>query len=168
MYKNKTKDGGRGAWRSLLHRLAALIVVFALLALAGSALASCAAKRSVSYVELPHTARDTVRLTTLKIQTDTVRDSVFVDRTTELRGDTVLVTLTKYKEAIRFRDRILRDTVFRARTDTISIPVTVTKEIPRALTLWQRILLALGRALLATLFAAFALLCLKVYRKWRK
>lgn len=165
--KDKDKNERGGAWRTLLRRLAWLIAVFALLALAGLALTSCGTARKVEYVEVPRITTDTVRLVSLLERTDTVRDSIYVDRVTELRGDTVLVTETKYKAAIRYRDRIVRDTVFRARVDTVSVPVTVTQEVERDLTTWQRILLALGRALLATMFAFAALTGWKVWRKWK-
>ena len=52
------------------------------------------------------------------------------------RGDTVLITKTKYL----YKDRMVRDTVYRSRTDSIQIPYPVE----RKLTKWEQFRLDIG------------------------
>lgn len=159
---------GTGSFAALLRRLAGLLGFFAVLAAVLWALTACGTRRAVQTVEVPRIKTDTVRLTTLELRTDTILDSVYIDRLTEVRGESIIVTQTKYKAAIRYRDRIVRDTVRAVSKDTVGVPYAVTREVERKLTTWQRIRLALGDAMLATLLAFAALVGWTVWRKFKK
>ncbi len=80
---------------------------------------------------------ETVRVDSLfvaKAQRDSIfeRDSVFV----AVKADTVFYTRTQY----RYRDRVVRDTVFRLKCDT----VTKVVEVQKKLSFWQQRKLELG------------------------
>ena len=80
---------------------------------------------------------ETVRVDSVfvaKIERDSIyeRDSVFV----AVKADTVFKTSLKYV----YRDRLVRDTVFRLKCDT----VTRVVEVEKPLTYWQRKKIELG------------------------
>ena len=80
---------------------------------------------------------ETVRVDSVylaKVERDSifVRDSVLV----VVRGDTVFKTDLKYV----YRDRVVRDTVFRLKCDT----VTTVVEVEKALSFWQQRKLEFG------------------------
>ena len=80
---------------------------------------------------------ETVRVDSVfvaKIERDSIyeRDSVFV----AVKADTVFKTSLKYV----YRDRLVRDTVFRLKCDT----VTKVVEVEKPLTYWQRKKIELG------------------------
>ena len=63
---------------------------------------------------------------------DRVRvDSVYFRDSIHESEKTVNDTVYKVKEGIRWRDRSIHDTVQVVKTDTISVPVEVVKEVPR-------------------------------------
>lgn len=82
------------------------------------ALSGC---RSVVYVPEEHVTHDSVYVAALRVDSVYWRDSVFVAQ----KGDTVTVTREKY----RYRYKLLRDTVWAERVDsvTVNIPVQVEK-----------------------------------------
>lgn len=74
----------------------------------------CSCSR-VQYVPLVAHSTDTLR--TVRVQHDsvTIRDSVWRDR--YVKGDTVYITQTKYQ--FRDRTKMLHDTLWRTRTDSV-------------------------------------------------
>lgn len=102
---------------------------------------------------------DTLREVTHRYDSIFVRDSVALVQ----RNDTVF--LTKWREQVKYLYRT--DTVYQARTDSISVyqekpvPYEVIKEVPRALSWWQKTLIWLG-------VAFFVLLAFIIYRIIRK
>ena len=78
------------------------------------------------------TVRDTLRLSAYRIDSVATLDSVIIER----RGDTVYNT--SYR--IRYRQRLLHDTVYRVRTHTVAVhtatpvPVSATEPLWRSLT----------------------------------
>lgn len=75
----------------------------------------CSCSR-VQYVPLVAHSTDTLR--TVRVQHDsvTIRDSVWRDR--YVKGDTVYITQTKYQ--FRDRTKMLHDTLWRTRTDSVT------------------------------------------------
>lgn len=75
---------------------------------------------------------DTLRLLTHHIDTVLTKDSVFVWQ----RGDTVTKEVTRW----RYQVKMLTDTCWRAKTDSVYIerPVTVREEVEKPLTFWQQ------------------------------
>ena len=119
-----------------------------LLILLTSAICSC---RSVKYVPVETVRHDTAYIH--QVQRDSILryDSVYIKE----KGDTVRVEKFRYL----YRDRLLHDTLYLTRTDSIQVPYPV--EVEKRLTLWQRIKVSLGG------FAIAALLLLVAYTLWR-
>lgn len=100
------------------------LVSFALLAVL---VTSCgAARKQIETIYL----RDTTYIS--KVQVDSVfrRDSVFVKE----KNDTIYI----YKEKVRDRYRLLRDTVYRHKVDSVYIDRVREVNIEKELTAWQR------------------------------
>lgn len=93
------------------------------------AICSC---RSINYIPVETVKHDSIYVS--KIQHDSVyqRDSIYVLD----RGDTVYVNVYQYL----YKDRIVIDTVYSVKTDSIKVPFPVEKELTR----WQQIKLELG------------------------
>lgn len=99
------------------------LVTFALLAV----LTSCgAARKQVETIYL----RDTTYIS--KVQVDSVfrRDSLFVKE----KNDTIYI----YKEKVRDRYRLLRDTVYRHKVDSVYIDRVREVKVEKELTAWQK------------------------------
>lgn len=103
--------------------------IFPLIILLASAICSC---RSVKYVPVEVIKTDTTYIN--KVQRDSIYqlDSIYIRD----KGDTVLITKTKYI----YRDKLIRDTVYASRVDSIQVPYPVEKQ----LTWWQQFRLNLG------------------------
>ena len=103
--------------------------IFPLIILLASAIWSC---RSVKYVPVEVVKTDTTYIN--KVQRDSIYqlDSIYIRD----KGDTVLITKTKYI----YRDKLIRDTVYASRVDSIQVPYPVEKELTR----WQQIRLNVG------------------------
>ena len=100
------------------------LVAFAMLALL---VTSCgAARKQVETIYL----RDTTYIS--KVQVDSVfkRDSIFVKE----KNDTIYI----YKEKVRDRYRLLRDTVYRHKVDSVYIDKVREVKVEKELTAWQR------------------------------
>lgn len=113
------------------------LVTFALLAVL---VTSCgAARKQVETIYL----RDTTYIS--KVQVDSVfrRDSVFVKE----KNDTIYI----YKEKVRDRYRLLRDTVYRHKVDSVYIDRVREVKVEKELTAWQRFRLRGFWALLAAI-----------------
>ena len=95
------------------------------------ALAICSC-RSVKYVPVETVRTDSVYVNKYHRDSVHVRDSVFL----LVKGDTVL--RDRYK--VIYRDKLVRDTAYVERVDSVQVPVPV--EIP--LTGWQRFKLEIG------------------------
>lgn len=100
------------------------LVSFALLAVL---VTSCgAARKQIETIYL----RDTTYIS--KVQVDSVfrRDSVFIKE----KNDTIYI----YKEKVRDRYRLLRDTVYRHKVDSVYIDKVREVKVEKELTAWQR------------------------------
>lgn len=94
-----------------------------------SAIWSC---RTTEYVPVEIVKTDTTYIN--KVQRDSIyqQDSIYILD----RGDTVLITKTKYL----YKDRMVRDTVYKSRVDSIQVPYPVE----RKLTKWEQFRLDIG------------------------
>lgn len=106
---------------------------------------------TTKYVEVEKIRTDTLIETRLMYDSIHIHDSVQVKE----KGDSVLIERwhTKY-----FKE-IVKDTVYKAKHDTIPKPYPVTKEVPAQLNLLQKTLMYIGGAvLIALLFYVFYLI----------
>ena len=92
-------------------------------------LAGC---RSVKYVPVETVRVDTTYIN--KVQKDSIyqRDSIYIME----RGDTVTV----YRDRYLYRDKMVRDTVYVNRTDSVQVPYPVERPLSR----WQQVKLDVG------------------------
>lgn len=95
---------------------------------------------TTKYVPVPEYHTDTLRVTQYQ------RDSVYVHDSTYIKekGDTMLIE----RWHTQWRDRIVRDTVYQSKRDSIPYPVEVIKEVPAKLTWWQQTRLHLANIVL--------------------
>ena len=109
---------------------------------------------TTKYVQVPVVHTDTTVIT--KHQ----RDSIYVHDSTYIKekGDTMLIE----RWHTQWRDRIVRDTIYQSKRDSIPYPVEVIKEVPAKLTWWQKARLHIAN------ISLLALLVLVIYYlgKW--
>lgn len=115
-----------------------------------SAIWSC---RTTEYVPVEIVKTDTTYIN--KVQRDSIyqQDSIYILD----RGDTVLITKTKYL----YKDRMVRDTVYRSRTDSIQIPYPVE----RKLTKWEQFRLDIGAWAMGGFIVMIIFLIFYIYTK---
>ena len=133
--------------------VAAVIIAALVLALTG-----CKATRTVTV--------ERVRTDTI-YQTRTEHDSIYVSdsihESERQLGDTVLLTRERWRT--KYVERLRRDTVISHVTDTVPVPVEVTREVARPLTWWQRTRIAVGNMVLA---AAAIGVIIYMRRLWKR
>lgn len=105
--------------------------------------ASCTTTKYVPVIE-HHT--DTLRLSS------NIRDSIYLHDSTIVRekGDTVLME----RWHTRFREKLVHDTLYQSRTDSVPAPYPVEVEVEKKLTWWQQTRLHLANIVLWLIGAA--------------
>ena len=88
--------------------------------------------RTVKYVPVETIKVDTTYINKLQRDSIYMLDSVYVKE----KGDTVLIEKYKYL----YRDKLVRDTLYMAKTDSIQVPYSVEKELTR----WQQFRMDFG------------------------
>ncbi len=88
--------------------------------------------RTVKYVPVETIKIDTTYINKLQRDSIYMLDSVYVKE----KGDTVLIEKYKYL----YRDKLVRDTLYMAKTDSIQVPYPVEKELTR----WQQFRMDFG------------------------
>lgn len=109
--------------------------------------------KSIQYVPVETTKRDTTYLSQTKIDSIYHRDSIYVEH----KGDTVY--LSKYKYLYKYIEK--HDTLWREKTDTIRIAYPVEAQ----LTKWQKIKINMGEYLIAAIVLIVIWLCVKYFIK---
>lgn len=109
--------------------------------------------KSIQYVPVETTKRDTTYLSQTKIDSIYHRDSIYVER----KGDTVY--LSKYKYLYKYIEK--RDTLWREKVDTIQ----VTYPVEARLTKWQKIKINIGEYLITAIALVIIWLCAKYFIK---
>lgn len=109
-----------------------------ILAAAVVLLAGCKTKERVVSVE--HQTTDTLWQTQVQRDSIYIIDSTYIYEWTD--GDTVHITRDRWKT--RYVERVKRDTLYRSKTDTVSVACETVREVPRRLTWWQQVRLWLG------------------------
>lgn len=101
-------------------------------------LTGCKTKERVVSVE--HQTTDTLWQTQVQRDSIYIIDSTYIYEWTD--GDTVHITRDRWKT--RYVERVKRDTVYRSKTDTVSVACETVREVPRRLTWWQQARMGLG------------------------
>ena len=109
--------------------------------------------KSIQYVPVETTKRDTTYLSQTKIDSIYHRDSIYVER----KGDTVY--LSKYKYLYKYIEK--RDTLWREKVDTIQVAYPVEAR----LTKWQKIKINIDEDLITARALVIIWLCAKYFIK---
>lgn len=112
--------------------------------------------RSVKYVPVEVVKTDTTYIN--KVQRDSIyqMDSIYIRD----KGDTVLITKTKYI----YRDKLIRDTVYVSKIDSIQVPYPVEKQLTR----WQQFKVDAGEWVLGMFIVMLlSLMCYMYIKKTR-
>lgn len=113
--------------------------------------------RTVKYVPVETVKVDTTYINKLQRDSIYMLDSVYVKD----KGDTVLIEKYKYL----YRDKLVRDTMYISKVDSIQVPYPVEKELTR----WQQMKQELGGwALGIILVVTLAIVILLIYRTRKK
>lgn len=105
--------------------------------------------RTVKYVPVETIKVDTTYINKLQRDSIYVLDSVYVKE----KGDTVLIEKYKYL----YRDKLVRDTLYMAKTDSVQVPYPVEKE----LTKWQQFRMDFGDLAIGMVIIAIHILIIK-------
>lgn len=130
-----------------------------LIALMAALLSGC---RSTKYITVPEVHTDTLYQARVEKDSVWLHDSVFVNQWQS--GDTVY--LTSYKWQTKYVERLRLDTIYRARVDSVPVPVPVEVKVPADLTWWQQFRIHLGNIALMVL-GILALLGIAKWRGWQ-
>ena len=133
----------KAACLQLLIMIGTFIVALLICALFGSC-------TTTKYVPVPEYHTDTVRITNHTRDSIYLSDSIYVNDF--VRGDTVYKTTERWHT--QWRERIVHDTIYQSKRDSIPYPVEVTKEVPAELTWWQQTRLHMANILLYGLLIA--------------
>ena len=116
------------------------VLVVILIALIVMLLCGC---KSTEYVFVPQKQTDTLMIT--KHQRDSIylHDSTFV----EVKGDTLRIT----KWRTKYVEKLVHDTIYKSKVDSIPYPVPQPVEVPAKLTWWQQTRIHLANILLYVL-----------------
>ena len=109
--------------------------------------------RTTEYVPVEVIKSDTTYIN--KVQRDSIyqMDSIYIVD----RGDTVLITKTKYL----YKDRVVHDTVYRSRIDSIQVPYPVEQQLTR----WQQLQLDIGGWAMGGFIVMIIFLIFYIYTK---
>ena len=118
-------------------RVCGYVIIASLVIVLMALLTSC---KHTEYVTVPEYHTDTLILT--KVQRDSihVHDSKFV----EVKGDTVLIERWHTK----FVEKLLHDTLYQSKTDTVAVAYPVEKQVEKQLSWWQLTQMYAGDVLL--------------------
>jgi hypothetical protein len=134
---NKFNEADEERMLEVIHRLAYALVAAAVGVLLCALFSGCT---TTKYVTVPEYHTDTLRQVTVRHDSVMVHDSIHVSE----KGDTVRIE----RWHTQYRDRIVRDTVYQSKHDSIPYPVEVVKEVPANLTWWQQTRLHLANIVL--------------------
>lgn len=109
--------------------------------------------KSIQYVPVETTKRDTTYLSQTKIDSIYHRDSIYVER----KGDTVY--LSKYKYLYKYIEK--HDTLWREKVDTIQVVYPVEAQFTK----WQKIKINIGEYLITAIALVIIWLCAKYFIK---
>ena len=164
-YYNDTYNGmseddrlSNGLWNGCMSCVCVAAAFVLLLVLC--ALTSCT---TTKHITVPGMHTDTLYISKMQRDSIWLHDSIHV--TERQQGDTFFVEVAKWKT--KYIERLHTDTLIEHHTDSIPYPVEVVKEVPRALTWWQKTRMRCGEILIAIFSIAFIIVIVKITSKFR-
>lgn len=112
--------------------------------------------RTVKYVPVETVKVDTTYINKLQRDSIYMLDSVYVKD----KGDTVLIEKYKYL----YRDKLVRDTMYISKVDSIQVPYPVEKELTR----WQKIRMNVGGWAIGIVIITVLIVVGKLVYKFKK
>ena len=112
--------------------------------------------RTTEYVPVEVVRSDTTYIN--KVQRDSIYqlDSVYILD----RGDTILIAKTKYL----YKDRLVRDTIYRSRVDSVQVPYPVERQLTR----WEQFRLDVGGwAIITVIIIILIVVGRQIYRLYK-
>lgn len=116
-------------------------------------LCSC---RTIKYVPVETIKVDTIYINKLQRDSIYMLDSVYVKE----KGDTVLIEKYKYL----YRNKLVRDTMYISKTDSINVPYLVEKE----LTKWQQFRMDFGGWVIMIIAITILIIAIQIVCKLKK
>ena len=117
-------------------------------------LGSCTTTR---YVTVPEYHTDTLIHTTVRHDSVMLHDSIYHME----KGDTILIE----KWHTKYRERLVHDTLYQHRIDTIAKPYPIPEYVEKKLSWWQRLRLHLGNIMLVLIGAAVLYAAARIYMR---
>lgn len=112
--------------------------------------------RTTEYVPVEVIKSDTTYINKVKRDSIYQLDSIYILD----RGDTVLITKTKYL----YRDKLVRDTVYRSKVDSIQVPYPVEQQLTR----WEQFRLDVGGwAIVTVIIIILIVVCKQIYKLYK-
>lgn len=112
--------------------------------------------RSIQYVPVETVHTDTLYQKVVQRDSIHIHDSVTIRE----KGDTVMIEHWR----TQWRDRLLRDTIYRSRTDSVQVPYPVEKQ----LTKWQQVCIDYGKLTMGATVLLVIFLIVWIVRRLRK
>ena len=132
-------DDENDFWRGCLTLICYVVAILTCL----TVLVFCFGCKSVEYVFVPQKQTDTLMITQHQRDSIYLHDSTFV----EAKGDTLRIT----KWRTKYVEKLVHDTIYKSKVDSIPYPVPQPVEVPAKLTWWQQTRLHLANILLYVL-----------------
>ena len=129
------------------------LIWLAIMIVAVALLSGC---KSIQYVPVETVKTDTMYQKVVQRDSIHVHDSV----TIRLKGDTVI--FEKYHT--KYIDRLLRDTVYRSRVDSIAVPYPVERKLSK----WEQVCIDYGKIMLGATLILLVVAVWWLVRKIRK
>ena len=136
-----------------------LVVVMGLVGCLG--FVGCRTQERVVEVPVVHT--DTLIVTNHQKDSVWLHDSIYLHEW--MKGDTVMVDRVVYHT--KYQEKIVRDTIYKSKTDTIAKPYPVEVKVEKDLTWWQKTRIHTGEALLVLLAVVAVIGFFKLYMRIR-
>ena len=112
--------------------------------------------RTTEYVPVEVIKSDTTYINKVKRDSIYQLDSIYILD----RGDTVLITKTKYL----YWDKLVRDTVYRSKVDSIQVPYPVEQQLTR----WEQFRLDVGGwAIVTVIIIILIVVCKQIYKLYK-
>ncbi len=145
----------RSAFRTLALIIATFICIFLLF--------SC---KTVEYVPVHTHSTDTIYQSRLQRDSIYLHDSIYY--AVQTKGDTVVEYQERWHTA--YRDRLVHDTAYVAKHDTVPVPYTVVEkvEVEKKLNFFMRLLLWTGGIALALIAIIAGSFIWRIVRDWRR
>ena len=151
-YRHKLMNS-KASYKACFFSLIGMIIMFIIILF----FTSC---KTIQYVPVPEYHHDSIYFTQVQFDSIYQHDSIYIKEYT--KGDTVYFEHTKWHT--KYKEKEVHDTLYIAKTDSISVPYPVEKQ----LTKWQKIKMDTSGFALAFCLASIIIVVVGLIIKKRK